>query len=108
MRQHDLREKTELCFSLSLSLSTGLPQLPLLYALVSTFKADVSLRNGEGLTPLCLAAKLGEEKLAEVGYVVYILEKEDSLVLRSHTYSNYNHVSIYLQCNNYNNRSKFA
>ena len=57
--------------SSSSSLPTGLPQLPLLYALVSTFKADVSLRNGEGLTPLCLAAKLGEEKLAEVGCVYF-------------------------------------
>ena len=51
---------------LNLVLHTGLPQLPLLYALVSTFKADVSLKNNEGLTPLSLAAKLGEEKLAEV------------------------------------------
>lgn len=44
----------------------GLPQLPLLYALVSTFKADITLKNSEGLNALCLAAKLGEEKLAEV------------------------------------------
>ena len=68
-----LREKIRHSY-LSLSLSPSLPpslppglsQLPLLYALVSTFKADISLRNGEGLTALCLAAKLGEEKLAEV------------------------------------------
>ena len=75
---HDGREKMNtILTSLSLFLSlppspTGLPQLPLLYALVSTFRADVSLRNGEGLTPLCLAAKLGEEKLAEVGSHMYI------------------------------------
>ena len=70
---HALREKIPQChiiclppLSLSLTLPPGLPQLPLLYALVSTFKADISLQNSEGLTALCLAAKLGKEKLAEV------------------------------------------
>ena len=44
----------------------GLSQLPLLFVLVEIFKADVSLKNRNGLTPLCLAAKQGEEKIAEV------------------------------------------
>ena len=57
---------SSLSLSLSLTLPPGLSQLPLLYALVSTFKADISLQNSEGLTALCLAAKLGKEKLAEV------------------------------------------
>ena len=45
----------------------GLLLLPLLFVLIHHFRADVSLRNSEGLTPLCLAAKLGESKIAEVG-----------------------------------------
>jgi len=44
----------------------GLPSLPLLFVLVNYFKASVSKRDANGLTPLCLAAKLGEEKIAEV------------------------------------------
>ena len=45
---------------------TGLPSLPLLLALVNVFKADISARDAGGLTPLSLAAKIGEEKVAEV------------------------------------------
>ena len=53
------------------SLSSGLPSLPLLCVLVNTFKADVNLRDGNGLTPLCLTAKLGHQKLAEVLVCVF-------------------------------------
>ena len=45
---------------------TGLPSLPLLLTLVNVFKADISAQDAGGLTPLCLAAKIGEETVAEV------------------------------------------
>ena len=53
-------------FPSSSLLPTGLPSLPLLLALVNIFKANVDARDADGLTPLCLAAKLGEKKVAEV------------------------------------------
>lgn len=59
-----------LILGLIFSQSKGLSQLPLLFVLVNIFKADVSLKNKAGLTPLCLAAKLGEEKIAEVSMAV--------------------------------------
>ncbi len=44
----------------------GLPQLPLLFVLVRCFKANVCLTDGIGHTPLSLACKRGEERVAEV------------------------------------------
>ncbi len=47
----------------------GLPQLPLFFALVNYYKADVRLQTRSGATPLALAITAGEETLAEVGVV---------------------------------------
>ena len=44
----------------------GLACLPIVFMLIKKFKANPLLANEQGLTPLCLAAELGEEKLAEV------------------------------------------
>lgn len=45
----------------------GLPSLPLLLTLLNHFKADVNSRDANGLTPLCLACRLGHLRVAEVG-----------------------------------------
>ena len=37
-----------------------------MFMLIKQFKANPLLANEQGLNPLCLAAELGEEKLAEV------------------------------------------
>ncbi len=46
--------------------TADLPSLPFLCSLVNTFKADINLQDGYGLTPLCLAAQNGLETMAEV------------------------------------------
>ena len=45
---------------------TGLPSLPLLLALLKHFKAGINARDGNGLTPLNLACRLGHLRVAEV------------------------------------------
>lgn len=44
----------------------GLLKLPLLFALLNYYKADLKLRDGAGTTPLALAIKAGKETLVEV------------------------------------------
>lgn len=44
----------------------GLPQLPLLAALINLYKANIRLKNSAGMTPLGLTVQLGEKMLAEV------------------------------------------
>ena len=46
--------------------AAGLACLPNIFLLVTQYKASVHQTNEHGLSPLCLACQLGEEKLAEV------------------------------------------
>lgn len=49
----------------------GLVSLPLMFVLVHTYKANIDARNTNGLTPLCLAAQLGDENMIEVMVCVF-------------------------------------
>ncbi len=62
------------------TLSTGLPQLPLLFALICCFKASVTLTDGTGHTPLSLACKRGEERVAEV--INTLIISKNSMILK--------------------------
>ena len=44
----------------------GLASLPLLLSLLNHFKADVNAKDGNGMTPLSLACRLGHLRVAEV------------------------------------------
>ena len=44
----------------------GLVSLPLMFVLIQTYKTNIDARNTKGLTPLCLAAQLGDENMMEV------------------------------------------
>lgn len=50
---------------------TGLSCLPHLFYLVKSCNADITLFNEEGLTPACLAAKRGDEKMEELLICVF-------------------------------------
>lgn len=61
-----------LTISLSLHLFfLGLSCLPQLFYLVNTRQGDIKITNGLGLTPLCLAAKIGNEKIVELLICVF-------------------------------------
>lgn len=46
--------------------TSGLPSLPLLLSLLNHFSADISARDGNGMTPLSLACRLGHVRVVEV------------------------------------------
>ena len=49
----------------------GLPCLAHLFYIVNQHRADVTLPNDQGLTPVCLATQIGDEKLTELFICVF-------------------------------------
>lgn len=45
--------------------------MPHLFYLVNTCRGDITVTNELGLTPLCLAAKIGNEKIVELLICVF-------------------------------------
>ena len=52
-------------------LSLGLPCLAHVFYLVNYYSADITLPNDSGLTPVHIAAKIGDEKMTEVLICVF-------------------------------------